>query len=66
MDADALDAGTKVQVETIDGCFRGVLIRPLERDSESDVELRCAGHYFRLYRWTVRRVRALNGDLPPV
>jgi tRNA U55 pseudouridine synthase TruB len=62
VDADALAAGTKVQVETVDGCFRGTLIRPLERDS--DVEIRCAGHYVRLDRRCIRRVRALNGGPP--
>ena len=60
MDADALDAGTLVQVETVDGCFRGTLTRPLENDS--DVELRCAGHYLRLDRECIRRVCALRGD----
>jgi hypothetical protein len=49
-----------VQVETVDGCFRGTLTRPLENGS--DVELRCAGHYLRLDRSRIRRVRALNGD----
>jgi hypothetical protein len=60
VDADTLEAGTTVQVETIDGSFRGILTRPLENGS--DVELRCAGHYVRLDRRCIRRVRALNGD----
>jgi hypothetical protein len=60
VDADALDAGTVVQVETLDGCFRGTLTRPLENGS--DVELCCAGHYLRLDRGCIRRVRALDGD----
>ena len=60
MDADALDAGTMVQVETVDGCFRGTLVRPLE--GGSDVELRCVGHHLRLDRRCIRRVRALDGD----
>jgi hypothetical protein len=60
MDADALDAGTEVQVETVDGWFRGTLTGPLE--DGSDVELRCAGHYVRLDSRCIRRVRALNND----
>jgi hypothetical protein len=60
VDADALDAGIMVQVETVNGSFRGTLIRPLEHGS--DVELRCAGHYLRLDRRCIRSVRALSGD----
>jgi hypothetical protein len=60
VDADALDAGTMVQVETVDGCFRGTLVRPLENGS--DVELRCAGHHLRLDRRCIRSVSALDGD----
>jgi hypothetical protein len=62
VDADELAAGTKVQVETVDGCFRGTLIRSLKRDS--DVELHCAGHDIRFDRRCIRRVRALNGGPP--
>jgi hypothetical protein len=60
VDTDAFDAGAMVQVETAVGCFRGRLIRPLQ--SGSDVDLRCAGHYLRLDRGRIRRVRALNVD----
>jgi hypothetical protein len=61
VDADALPAGTVVQIETVDGCLRGTLTRPLE--SGSDVELRCAGHYLRLDCRSICRVRALS-DAP--
>jgi hypothetical protein len=61
VEADALPAGTVVQVETVDGCLRGTLTRALE--SGSDVELLCAGHYLRLDRRSIRRVGALS-DVP--
>jgi len=60
VDAEALDAGTLVQVESAAGCFSGTLTRPLEKGS--DVELRCAGHYLRLDRRCIRRVRVLSSE----
>jgi hypothetical protein len=59
VDAAELAAGTKVQVETVNGCFRGTLIKSLKRDS--DVELHCLGHDIRLDRRCIRRVRVLIG-----
>ena len=63
MDADSLEVGTRVQVETVYGCLRGVLTRPLEPGT--DVELRCAGHVLRLRRSCVRRVLSLQTPAPP-
>ena len=62
MDAATPERGTRVEVETSSGCFRGTLIQPLEEGS--DIELRYAGHYIRLHWWSVRKVRPLT-PLPP-
>ena len=63
LDADSLRAGTRVEVETESGSYRGELLR--SDDGRCDVELRCAGHHVRLHRWCVRRVRALDDTTPP-
>jgi chorismate synthase len=34
-------------------------------DRGSDVELRCAGHYVRVHRRSIYRVRALDSTMPP-
>jgi hypothetical protein len=60
--ADSLSAGTRVEVETASGSYRGELTR--SHDGRSDVELRCAGHYLRLHRSCVRRVRSLDDAMP--
>lgn len=63
LDADSLRAGTRVEVETVSGSYRGELTR--SDDGRGDIELRCAGHYVRLHRWCVRSVRALDDPVPP-
>jgi hypothetical protein len=62
-EADSLRAGTRVEVETAAGSYRGELTR--SHDGASDVELRYAGHHLRLHRWCVHRVRALDNTMPP-
>ena len=62
LDADSLRAGTRVEVETASGSYRGELTRSY--DGSGDVELLCAGHYVRLHRWCVRRMRALDDTRP--
>ena len=63
LNADSMQVGTLVEVETASGSYRGTLTRPLDRGS--DVELRCAGHYLRVERRSIYRVRALGGTGPP-
>lgn len=53
-----LGAGTRVEVETASGSFRGELSRSY--DGRGDVELHCAGHYVRFHRSCLVRVRALG------
>jgi hypothetical protein len=55
-------AGTRVEVETVSGSYRGELTQSY--DGRRDVELRCAGHYLRLRRSCVRRVRSLDNAMP--
>ena len=63
LDADSLRAGTRVEVETLSGSYRGELTR--SHDGPGDIELRCAGHYIRLNRCCIRRVRTLDDTTPP-
>lgn len=56
-----LRAGTLVEVETSSGSFRGELTRSY--DGRGDVELHCAGHYLRLHRSCLLRVRPLGAAM---
>jgi hypothetical protein len=53
-----LRAGTRVEVETVSGSYRGELTRSY--DGRGDVELHCAGHYLRFQRSCLLRVRSLG------
>jgi hypothetical protein len=61
--AESLVAGTPVEVETVSGSYRGMLIKP--HHPGTDVELRCAGHYVRVHWLSVHRVRALGRTMQP-
>jgi hypothetical protein len=54
-------AGTRVEVETASGSFRGELTRSF--DGRGDLELHCAGHYLRLHRSCLLRVRPLDTSM---
>jgi hypothetical protein len=58
----SLRAGTRVEVETASGSYRGELTRSF--DGHGDVELHCAGHYLRLHRSCLLRVRPLDTEMP--
>ncbi len=63
LNGDSMRVGTLVEVETASGSYRGTLTQPLDRST--DVELRCAGHYLRVERRSIYRVRALGSTGPP-
>jgi hypothetical protein len=54
-------AGTLVEVETASGFYRGELTRSY--DGRRDLGLHCAGHYLRLHRSCLLRVRPLDTSM---